>query len=219
MDSCSVSGQKLCLHKPKLCVETRAGSAQTMAAEDKVVRSPDEAACAQDKTVSACDEVSSIWNKVASAENEAMSTENEIASAENQAVSTQNHTASTENETSQGTATCTSTSQAPACINSPGYAMEMQHNLHCAWLHWALPPGHCTESPSAPNYGQYMDEPGLLVYMQPVSTWSVVLSWISMEQRFASGLQLFIDKPGFYLPVLPASTASTWISSEPATAR
>lgn len=38
-----------------------------------------------------------------------------------------------------------------------------------------------SERPSVPNYSQYRDEPGLLVDTQPVSTWSGVPHWTSME--------------------------------------
>lgn len=110
------------------------------------------------------------------------------ASVENQAASMPNHIASTENKALQGTATWPTTGQAPACINTSGYPLATQSiSTVCAG-----PLGAATwismESPTAPNYCQYMDEPGLLVDMQPVFTWSVALSWVSMEQSFISGL-------------------------------
>lgn len=106
-------------------------------------------------------------------------------------------------EASQGTATCTGTGQAPACINTPNCLADMQPASTVCTAPLGTTTRISTESPSAPNDSRYVGEPGPLVGRKSVSTWSVALSWITMEQHFASALHLFTDKPGLY----PASIA------------
>lgn len=111
VDGCSASGQTLGLHKPKFCV----GKGLS------VHRTPGEAASTQDKTLSASDDVGSVLNRVVSTENEWGFICREPGS-----VYAQPPSFHQKNEGSQATATCTSTGQAPACINTPNYPMAMQ---------------------------------------------------------------------------------------------